>query len=343
MKVRPLPVIDQDRPSLVFPLSAADMFSDHLMEDAADTAESFSISHHDLRRDKTLSALQLPLKILRVDSTYQSGLIHLILLHLHQKLPAVYKGESVTVSLFLCGTPVTDHDERIMLVTGSPSHTAHRLHSVHNPASFQIPLHRVPSVKRKPFIVPRLPVHGKTCRLLQHDCSLSFIDDLNCPCNDVLLFKHTKIQADFKSCLTVSQSNCQCLCLFLRSVRRRKPRKTIFSFPDLTAFIEQTGCSAAVGILYLQCADPIIPCPETAVFLRKYIQRICPVNPSHFIRIPRKTPVPVTDHIGFVRIIRLFPIISMQQYPLPVDFHLIGCIFCLKSDRFYLIVKYDTH
>ena len=102
------------------------MIPDQPVEDPADASVSVpAVSHQHLRRREGLSGLELPGKIIRMDAADQPGLVHLVLLRLHQKFSAVNKGKTITVSLLLIRIFPAEHGKRMVMVAGRAAHAPH--------------------------------------------------------------------------------------------------------------------------------------------------------------------------------------------------------------------------
>ena len=125
IKVRCLPVVNQNRTPFVLPRSAAHIFPNGLVEIAAQLSQTVStVGHHHLRQVQMIPRLQIPGKLIRMNSAQESRLVYLILFHLHEEIPAVQEGKSVALPLRLCRILLTQDGKRMILVAAGSAHTS---------------------------------------------------------------------------------------------------------------------------------------------------------------------------------------------------------------------------
>ena len=344
VKIGSFPVIDQHGPAAVLPLAATDVVTDQPVEDPADAALPLAaVGHQHLRRSEALAGLQLPGKIIRMNAADQPGLVHLILLRLHQEFPAVNKGEAVAVSPLLIRILSADHHKGIVVMAGRAAHASDGLHAVSDPGSLKVSLHRVPAMEGEPVIVARLPVQAEARGFQKGHALLSLIDDPGRPGDHIQFFKYAVIQAYRHAALLILQLHRQRFRLLRRSVCRRKAGQVIFSLFDAVARIAQGDRPASVRVLHLQRADPVVPRSEAGIFLREGIQRIGPVRAAHGEGISGKAPVSPCNQTGQVGIVRLFSVKRVKQNPLSVRFHLVGAVSGLQGENPAVFLIKDAH
>ena len=223
VKIGPFPVVDQNGPAPVLPLSAADMIPDQTMEDPADASLSVpAVGHQHLGRRKGLAGLKLPGKIIRMDAADQPGLIHLILLRLHQEFSAVDKGKAVAVSPFLIRIPAAHHHKGIVVMAGRAAHASHGLDAVDDAAPLQVPFHGVSSVKGQPVIISPLPVQAEARRLQKRDLLFSSVRDGGRSRDHIQLLKNAVEKPHRHAAFLILQIHRERFRLLRRSVSRRQ-------------------------------------------------------------------------------------------------------------------------
>ena len=102
VKIRRLPVVDEDRPLAELPRTPDEMVSVEVMERPRHAAEPcVRVNEHRLRRIKRSSRLQLPLKRLRMNAHDHTDLIKRVLLHFCEEIPGIYKMHGVDLAAVL--------------------------------------------------------------------------------------------------------------------------------------------------------------------------------------------------------------------------------------------------
>ncbi len=178
-----------------------------------------------------------------------------------------------------------------------------------DPRPLKIALHRMAPVKADKIVLPAHEIQTRRRRLLHTDRTVTEIDDLRAPGDDVLILKHAVQQAHLHPAHGILQEDFQALRLSLRRMHRRKPLQPIFSAPDLVSDIAQVTVLGTICIAYHKGAAAVIPRPRLRILLRQGIQGVCPVI-SGIRRISREPPVIVRQEIRHISRY-LSPIIQM--------------------------------
>ena len=161
------------------------------MEGLAHSIQSLIRKHnHCLRSLKTLSTLQLPVKILRIDSHCDTGRIMSIHFRLHPVISTVNQTESQNLPCILRCRRTSQNHKRIMLMRRISPDTSHRLHSLLQLSFLHMTLPRPCTGKLHPHILLIREIQTETHRTQQMYTLLTLIRQLRTSRHNTTLCKN---------------------------------------------------------------------------------------------------------------------------------------------------------
>ena len=263
------------------------------------------------------------------------------------EVPAINQRESVYLSAVLRAVRGAEHDEGIVLVTGSTARRADRLLSCGEPLPVIEPFIPVAAAEVYEIEVSAREVERRGIRLLNPDrlCPRILHDDS--AGQDVLLLIDRIEQTHQSAAAAVPKPELETLRTALLSlcpkgIRRGQPAGQPV-FPGIAPRLLEAEVAAAGAVCRPEpeAAVPVISIAKGRKLLRQRVRGIAPVV-SGIIGIPGEAPIPERQKRKEASL-RPSSIVEMEQMPVGADPHLICAVQGMQRQKSLLPVINDCH
>ena len=260
VKIGRFPVVDQDRPFPVTPVTSGKAL---LIQPVVCLAQMVQplirIYHYRFRRLEFFRRIKLPVKAMGMDAHQHSCGIICIHFHLCQEIAAVYQAESDRFSLeFICCRALQD-DERIVVMGRISPYAAYRLDPLFQPPRLRIPLSCPCTGELDHIIAAIREIQAETHGRQKMHALLSPVDKTRVSCNDAACGKYSIGKLQMKPGQRISLLDDQRLRLFFTfNVSCRKSGKARFTFLDAVSAEAEFRDPASVFLKYFRCRHTVV-------------------------------------------------------------------------------------
>ena len=191
IKIRRLPVVDQNRAVQVLIRTANQMLSEEIMIVPRHLSETIGREgHNHFRRCKHVSRFQLPGKSLRMNSHCHADIPHVLLVCFRKEIPGIYEVHRIDIAVLLIRTRTYQCHERMLLRAGDAAHRSCALPSISKLSPLNMTFPCPGTIQREQLEIPI--IHIKCCA--QHSIHRQRIFSLvlqnYTSCDHILLFEN---------------------------------------------------------------------------------------------------------------------------------------------------------
>ena len=279
IKIRRLPVVNQNGALFMFILSAAHVLSQYVVVLLRKRAQSAAgKTHNNLRRHQLFILLQQIVKTFGMNSHLHTHLIFLVFLRCAYKISAIGKAESVAVSLFLVCVMVAENKSRVILVAGRTANTADFNLGMLYGNALRRALKGMSACKINYIRVKKQHIHVHGQQLFHKNAAGTLVDDFCRSCNHVFFFVYAVIEFEhdvrcrFTHCNNQRFAFCD-TCV----IKCGHTVNFVGAVNNFKAVIPEFRGAASVVVQKRYHAVTVIADTKTGNLLRKRIERVCAV------------------------------------------------------------------
>ena len=225
-------------------------------------------------------------------------------------------------------------------MAGSSPGAVHALNARVQMGAARTALHDMSAVKCDHIQIGADKVQAQRSAPAQANHSIPPVDDPDGPSDQIILLQHAIEQFDLYLRGGVGQRHDEGIPFFLRAVEGGQTFQRILASAYLAVHIPQICGPAPIGELQCDRRQAEISHTTGGVFLWERVQGKGPIA-SRLIGVGGKPPVLAAKKIGQVAARNTRTVVAVQQHVIVPDFHLIGGIFGVQSDKFVFLVKND--
>ena len=312
VKVRRLPVVDEDGAHGVAEFAAHDVVAHDLMEGLAHAIETFgAVSEQRLRRLERFARLQMPAELEGVDAADDARRAKLLDLRLERELSAPDEAEAVDLTALLTRVLAQECEERRCLMRARAAAARALLNAVHEWHALCRALGGMaaPEVHAVEIVVRQ--VEREARRIEQVHWLLAAVLEAGTARDDICIRKDRVRELSLELALGVGQRDLERLRLIVCCVRGRQARERRLAFRDGIVLVEELRRRRAVCKAHLIGWDAIVDMAVARVLLRQHVER---ERALIFIgtRLRREAAVELLERAA---------VAESPQFPAPVTVH----------------------
>ena len=256
-----------------------------------------------------------------VDAHDQPGVRELAPLRLGDEVAAVEQGRAVAQAVVLPRVMLAEDHKGVVLVAGGPPDAAHPLDPGAQGRTVQIPFPDVAAVKGDEVQVRPGEVQAQAHGLMELHGPAPPVGQPGGPGDEIVLLAHAVEELHLHAGAGVPEDHPQRLPAL--AVEGGQALQRVLPRANLVVRVPEIQQEAAVALLHLRPAEPVVPHAAGGVLLGQGVQGVDPVRPGA-AGVGGEAPVRVLEEVAQIPVPQPGAVVEVEEDAAAVRLHLVG-------------------